>query len=100
MGALPPRVQAPSPRNNRKSMEATIYPCIRFTKDELVSAYEATAKYFKEHNINRPFNKYTEMFWILFDDGNHPYMWAIDTLCEWFTECNRQELEKTLERYI
>lgn len=73
---------------------------LRFTKDDLVEAYESTTKYYKEHNMKRPFDKYTEMFWILFDDGVRPYMWAIDTLCEWFPDCNKEELVKVLDRYI
>lgn len=42
------------------------------TKNELVAEYERTIKWYKEHNINRNFSKYTEMFWILFDDGEIP----------------------------
>ena len=73
---------------------------LRFTKNDLVEAYECTMKYYNEHNIKRNFDKYAELFWILFDDGNNSYMWAIDTLCGWFPECNKEELEKTLDRYI
>ena len=50
------------------------------TKDELVAEYERTIKWYKEHNINRNFSKYAEMFWILFDDGANSYMWAIDMI--------------------
>ena len=53
------------------------------TKNELVAEYERTIKWYKEHNINRNFSKYAEMFWILFDDGANSYMWAIDTICSW-----------------
>ena len=35
------------------------------TKNELVAEYERTIKWYKEHNINRNFSKYAEMFWIL-----------------------------------
>lgn len=45
------------------------------TKDELVAEYERTTKYYKEHKIQRNFSKYAEMFWLLFDDGNNPYMY-------------------------
>lgn len=73
---------------------------IRHTKNELVAEYERTIKWYKEHNWNRNFSKYAEMFWLLFDDGNNPYMWAIDTICSWFPECNKEELEKELDKYI
>lgn len=69
-------------------------------KKELISEYERIMKYYKGHGIKRPFDKYAEIFWILFDDGTKSYTWAIDTLCELFPECNRQELEKTLDKYI
>lgn len=70
------------------------------TKKELISEYKHITKYFKTHNIKRNFSKYAEMFWILFNDGNNSYMWAIDTLCGWFPECNKEKLEKELDRYI
>lgn len=35
------------------------------TKKELVAEYERTIKWYKEHNWNRNFSKYAEMFWIL-----------------------------------
>lgn len=70
------------------------------TKKELVAEYERTIKWYKEHNINRNFSKYAEMFWILFDDGANSYMWAIDTICSWFPECNKEELEKEFDGYI
>lgn len=73
---------------------------ILISKDDLVAAYESMTKYYKEHNISRPFDKYTEMFWILFDDGANSYMWAIDRLCEYFPECNKEEVEKVLDRYL
>ena len=70
------------------------------TKNELVAEYERTIKWYKEHNINRNFSKYAEMFWILFDDGANSFMWAIDTICSWFPDCNKEELEKELDMYI
>lgn len=66
------------------------------TKNELVAEYERTIKWYKEHNINRNFSKYAEMFWILFDDGANSYMWAIDTICSWFPECDKEKLDKEL----
>ena len=70
------------------------------TKKELVSEYERTTKWYKENNINRNFSKYAEMFWILFDDGVNSYLFAIDTICNWFPEWNKEELEKELDGYI
>ena len=70
------------------------------TKNELVAEYERTIKWYKEHNVNRNFSKYAEMFWILFDDGANSYMWAIYTICSWFPDCNKEELEKELDMYI
>ena len=70
------------------------------TKKELVSEYERTTKWYKENNINRNFSKYSEMFWILFDDGVNSYLFAIDTICNWFPECNKEELENELDGYI
>lgn len=70
------------------------------TKNELVAEYERTIKWYKEHNWNRNFSKYVEMFWILFDDGENSYLFALDTICFWFPECNKEELEKELDMYI
>lgn len=28
------------------------------------------------------------------------FMWAVNTLLGWFPECNKEELEKELDRYI
>lgn len=70
------------------------------TKEELLSTYDSMMQYFKAHNVKRPFDKYAEMFWILFDDGTNSYTWATDTLCDWFPECNREDLEKVLDKYI
>lgn len=72
----------------------------QMTREELLSAYDSMMQYFKAHNIKRPFDKYAEMFWILFDDGTNSYTWAINTLCDWFPECNREDLEKVLDKYI
>ena len=70
------------------------------TKDELVAEYERTIKWCKEHDWNRNFSKYAEMFWTLFDDGANSYMWAIDTIFSWFPDCDKEELEKELDGYI
>lgn len=72
----------------------------QMTREELLHAYVSKMQYFKAHNIKRPFSTYTELFWILFDDGTNSYTWAIDTLCDWFPECDKEELEKVLGRYI
>lgn len=42
----------------------------------------------------------TNKDWMTFDDGANPYMWAIDTICSWFPDCNKEELEKELDMYI
>lgn len=70
------------------------------TKNELVSEYRRRMNYYKGNEIQRNFSKYAEMFWILFNDGTNPYMWAVNTLLGWFPECNKEELEKELDRYI
>ena len=51
--------------------------------------------FYRANNIPRPFDKYAECFWILFNDGRASYMWAVDTVCQCFPECNRVELGKT-----
>lgn len=72
----------------------------KVTREELENAYIEAKKWFEARKIHRPFDKYAECFWILFDDGGNSYMWAIDTVCACYPECNRVELEKTLDRYI
>lgn len=69
-------------------------------KAELLAAYERTIVFYNTHNINRKFSKYAELFWLLFDDDTRPYMWAVDNVCTLFPECNKEKLEKELDRYI
>lgn len=33
-------------------------------------------------------------------DGANSYKWAVDTVCENFPECNSNELESILNKYI
>lgn len=40
------------------------------------------------------------MFWILFNDGVNGYLTSLETLCAYYPECNRQELEEELDKYI
>lgn len=70
------------------------------SREELERAHDEVMKFYKEYGIPRGFDKYAECFWILFNDGVNSYMWAVDTVCKCFPECNRVELEKTLDRYI
>ena len=42
----------------------------------------------------------TNKDWMTFDDGANSYMWAIDAICSWFPDCNKEELEKELDMYI
>lgn len=62
------------------------------TKQQLDEAYKRTPK--------RQFSKFAEMFWILFNDGVNGYLTSIETLCTYYPECNRQELEEELDKYI
>lgn len=72
----------------------------KLTKEELLSIYNSNMNYYKAHNIKRPFGRYAELFFILFNDGTNPYMWALETICSWFPECDRTKLEKVLDIYI
>ena len=72
----------------------------KLTKEELLSIYTSNMNYYKAHNIKRPFGRYAELFFILFNDGTNPYMWSLETICSWFPECDRTKLEKVLDIYI
>lgn len=72
----------------------------KVTREELEVAYAEAMEWYKTNHIQRNFDKYTECFWILFNDGANSYMWAVDTVCENFPECNRNELENVLDKYI
>ena len=72
----------------------------KLTKEELLSIYNSNMNYYKAHNIKRPFGRYAELFFILFNDGTNPYMWSLETICSWFPECDRTKLEKVLDIYI
>lgn len=70
------------------------------TREELEATYTDEMKWYKKYRIQRDFDKFTECFWILFNDGANSYMWAIDTVCRCYPECDRNNLEKILDRYI
>lgn len=72
----------------------------KVTRKQLEEAYAEEMEWHKADHIKRDFDKYTECFWILFNDGANSYMWAIETVCENFPECNRTELENALDKYI
>lgn len=69
-------------------------------KAELLAAYERTIRFYSTHNIQRRFSKFAELFWLLFDDGSQTYMWAVDNVCTLFPECDKEKLEKELDRYF
>lgn len=70
------------------------------SRQQLEGAHKEMMEFFRKNGIQRVFDKYAECFWILFNDSFCSYMWAVDTVCKCFPECNRAELEKTLDRYI
>lgn len=72
----------------------------KVTRKQLEEAYAEEMEWYKANHIKRNFDKYTECFWLLFNDGANSYMWAIDTVCENFPECDRCELESVLDKYI
>ncbi len=72
----------------------------KVTCEQLEEAYAEEMERYVANHIKRDFDKYTECFWLLFNDGVNSYMWAVDTVCENFPECNRNELENVLDKYI
>lgn len=72
----------------------------KVTREQFEEAYAEEMEWYKANHIHRDFDKYTECFWILFNDGESSYMWAVDTVYENFPECNRNELENVLDKYI
>lgn len=71
----------------------------KLTKEELLSIYNSNMNYYKTHNIKRPFGRYAELFFILFNDGTNPYMWSLETICSWFPECDRNAYKRiTIKR--
>lgn len=72
----------------------------KVTREMLEEAYAKEMEWYIANHIKRDFDKYTECFWLLFNDGVNSYTWAIDTVCENFQECDRSKLESVLEKYI
>lgn len=42
----------------------------KVTREELEVAYAEAIEWYKTNHIHRDFDKYTECFWILFNDGS------------------------------